>query len=204
VLQHPDAHPITLSIILVKKYGVDWLLWETETLAWRLDTDFAQKPSDMCLHKINAMRTLYRVDSFWKKWEVFQVCCAALNGTPPDFLTMQVPSAAEALIAADIAKETQQHEWSDEVKHYLDAVFKHDGVFVGIEPLAFVDVDDAANYSVDVVNIRAAWPDVLRLGRPPTAETVNAEQLRRMFYAHEMLVHDRAVRAAQRKVADDV
>ena len=36
----PDAHPVVLDLALLRKYNIDWLSWERETLELRISQDF--------------------------------------------------------------------------------------------------------------------------------------------------------------------
>lgn len=191
--RHPDAHPIVLSVALLQKYGSDWLLWEPETLRSIVPGDFGtQSLSDINLTKVQAMRTLHLVDTFWLQWEVFGWCTVSLNGVFPDFGTMQVPTVAQCMVAVDIANRVREDvSWSDELRGYLSAVHLHDDVLCPQSPLDFVKVD-TEGFPVDIKKVEERWPSVRTSGRAPTEETIEAEQLRRMLIVHDYLEESRA------------
>jgi len=181
LFQHPDAHPLVLDLALLRKYGPEWMEWESETLEWRIPQDFrTASVSDLNMSKIMAVKTMHFVDSFWERWEAFLWCLMPLNGMFPDFMVMQVPTAAQCLVAVDTANKIRQDvPWSDEVKNYLAVVFKHDGIFCQVDPIDFITIE--TNSMIDLPEIQKLWPEVRASGKAPQDETITAEQLRRML-----------------------
>lgn len=192
LFQHPDTHPAVLDILLLQKYGPEWMLWEPETLQMRVPLDFhTQEVSDLNMNKIQAMKTLHCVDAPWKRWEVFVWCCMAVNGLFPDFEIMQVPTVSQCLIAIDIFNKVRQDvAWSEEMKTYLSMVWRHEGMFCPQDPADFVEVDKEGTV-LDCSKISSMWPTVRKEGKAPAADDENAEQLRRMLDAHESLDESR-------------
>jgi hypothetical protein len=194
LFQHPDSHPGVLDILLLQKYGPEWMLWEPETLALRIPQDFhTQEVSDLNMAKIQAMKTLHLVDTPWLQWEVFVWCCMPLNNLFPDFEVMQVPTAAQCLVAIDTFNLVRQDTaWSDELKVYLGTVWRHESMFCPTDPADFFEVDKSGT-DIDCPKIMEQWPHVRKTGEAPSADTVPAEQLRRMLDAHEYLKENRDV-----------
>lgn len=192
LFRHPEVHPVVLDLCLLRKYGADWYGWEQETLELRIPQDFRTKEvSDLVLAKLQAVRTLHMVDSYWKQWEVFIWCTMPLNGIFPDFEVMQVPTVAECMISVDIANQIRNDvEWSTELKAYLESVHRHGQVFVTQAPLDFIHLD-LEDLVVDGKEIRLLWPVVEKSNQMPTGETITAEQLRRMLHAHQILEESR-------------
>lgn len=159
LFQHPDAHPYVLDLALLQKYGPEWFEFEPETLRQRILHDFpTSSVSDLAVDKLNAMKCLHYVDSYWKSWEVFVVCTMALNGMHPDFQVMQVPTVAQCAVSVDTANQVRTDvDWSDEMKAYFATVFKFNDMFCPVAPLDFVTVD-AEHYPVDVAEILKLWP----------------------------------------------
>lgn len=178
----PDAHPLILDLMLLQKYGVEWLGWELETLQQRVQEDFKTPTiSDVNMEKLQACKALHLVDDFWLRWEVFLPCCSAFNGSFADFQQMQAPEVAECLVAVDIANRIRDDvSWSDEVKTFLAVVHRNSGELVPQAPLEFVTVD-TTGYPVDVEDIRKRWPGIRADARAPTGDTIEDEQLRRML-----------------------
>lgn len=192
LFQHPDAHPAVLDILLLQKYGPEWMVWEAETLQLRIPQDFkTQGVSDLNMGKIQAMKTLHFVDTPWRQWEVFTWCAMALNNLFPDFEIMQVPTVSQCLVAIDIFNLVRQDvAWSDEVKVYLGTVWRHDGVVCPLEPADFI-VIDKEGVDADCAKIQELWPNVRKTGVAPTEDNAVAEQLRRMLDAHQNLKENR-------------
>ena len=192
LFQHPDSHPAVLDILLLQKYGPEWMLWEPETLALRIPQDFhTQDVSDLNMNKIQAMKTLHVVDTPWISWEVFLWCAMPLNGLFPDFEVMQVPTVAQCLVAIDIFNLTRQDVgWSDELKAYFATVWRHEGMFCPTDPADFVEVDKSGT-DIECSKIMEMWPTVRKEGKAPAEDTANAEQLRRMLDAHLYLKEER-------------
>jgi hypothetical protein len=192
IMKHYNAHPVALDILMTQKYGVDWLLWEPETIELRVPQDFRTNISFVNLSKLQAMRTMHLVDSFWLRWEVFCWCTMALNGVPPDFEVMQVPTVAQCMVAVDIANRVRDDvDWSTEVKTYIAMVHRHDEILVPQAPLDFVKVD-TDGLPIDVPNILKRWQDVRTSEKPPIGDTAEDEQLRRMLDVHKILEDSRA------------
>lgn len=192
ILRHPDAHPIALDLMLLRHYGPEWMGFDPETLDVRLPEDFKTSVSDANLSKINAVKTLHLVDTFWQRWEVFLWCTMSFNGLMPDFVSMQIPTVAQCLVAIDIANRIRDDmDWSEEIKAYLGVVYKHDGIFLPIPPTEFITLD-TVGYPIDVEEIRRLWPEVRASKHPPTGENTTAEQLRRLLIVNAYLEESRA------------
>ena len=140
LLQNTEAHPVALSLLLLRRYGPEWLLWESETLEAKLQEDFGGA-SRINFEKIQAMKALHLAEEFWTSWEVFAWCTAALNGRLADFEVMQVPTLPECLYSVSCAKHTRDDvPWSGEVAAFVGAVHLHDEVLVPTPPLEFSEV----------------------------------------------------------------
>lgn len=129
-LSHHDTHPLLLSLVILDRYGTDWLDWEAETLAAELKDDFRQSSiSALNWQQIQAVRTCHVTPSPWKAWEVFCVVLQALNNNIPSFHTMQKPTVAQIMAALDIMGKIDTHTLSEEVEMFIAAAFLDEGVF---------------------------------------------------------------------------
>jgi hypothetical protein len=192
IFHHPDAHPIALDLLLIRKYDLEWLSWEPETFDIRISQDYKTSLSEVNFHKMNAVKALHLVDTFWERWEVFLWCTMALNGVIPDFQSMQVPTVAMCLVSVDIANRIRTDvTWSEEIKHFIEAIYRHDGIFCPQAPADFLKVD-SENLVVDCADVSAKWAEVRRTKRVPDEESVTAEQLRRLLLVHGFLEESRA------------
>ena len=76
----PDAHPVILDLVMLRKYDTAWLGFELETIARLIREDFnTPTVADVNLEKLQACKTLHLVDDFWSRWEVFLPCAMAFN-----------------------------------------------------------------------------------------------------------------------------
>lgn len=191
LFQHPNAHPLVLDVVLLQKYGPEWMIWEPDILELKILHDFkTASVSDLNMDKLQAVKTMHFVDNFWKKWEVFLWCTMPLNNVYPDFMIMQVPSVEQCLVSVDMANRIRDDvQWSDEIKAYLEVVFRHDGIFCALDPINFVEIDTPE--LLDCATIQERWKTVRAKGRAPTGQTAEDEQLRRMLEAHEHLEEHR-------------
>jgi len=194
LFRNPDSHPLVLDLALLRKYGIEWMGWELETLQQRIQKDFnTPTVSDLNLEKVQACKTLHLVDTFWSQWEIFSPCTKALNGIFADFRTLVPPTVGECMISVDIANRIRQDvAWSEEVKVFLGVVHRHDDILLSQPPLEFVKVELPEDLPVDFRKIEEAWPEVRRSGRAPGGSTIEDEQLRRMLSVKEALEASRA------------
>lgn len=191
LFQHPDTHPIALDLLLLKKYDLDWLSWEPETFSLRIDLDYKASLSEVNFHKIHALKTLHLVDSYWQRWEIFLWCTMAFNGISPNFTMMQVPTVAQCAVSVDVSKRLRDDvAWSDEVKEYIKAVYKFDGIFCPQEPVDMVHLD-TSDLVVDCAEVSSKWPAVRAAGKAPDEESVTAEQLRRLLLVNDFVEESR-------------
>jgi hypothetical protein len=192
IFRHPEAHPLVLDLMLIKKYGEEWLGWEQETIEHRVPLDFGiDRISDINMGKLNAMKALHLVDTFWERWEVFGWCTIAINATFPDFVHMQVPTVMQAAIAVDVANRIRSDvTWSSEVSGFIATVHRHDGFLVPQPPLDFVVVD-TSDLPINIEEVKKAWPAVRTAKVAPNTVTPEAEQLRRMLFVLNAVEHSR-------------
>ena len=190
--RHPDAHPLVLDLMMLRRYGPPWLGWEAETLRALIPEDFGTPTiSELNISKLEACKALHLVDSFWQRWEVFVACLAPFNSEFPDFRVMPAPTVAQCLVACDIAERIREDvEWSGEMKAYVATVYQHDGIFLPLPPADFVTLE--APEEIDVAELEKQWPGVRSRGRAPEGQTPLDEQLRRLLGAHDFLEESRS------------
>lgn len=204
LFRNVEAHPLALDLLLLKRYGIEWLGWEHETLMSRIQQDFhTPTVADVNLEKLQACRAVHLVDDFWQRWEVFLPCCSAFNGTFADFQSMQVPDVAECMVATDVANRIRNDvPWSSEMQGYLSVVHRHGGQLCPIPPLESIVVD-TEGLPIDCQDVRARWPSVRASGRAPGGDTPEDEQLRRMLGSWLYLESMRKRLTDQLKVLND-
>ena len=205
ILTRPDAHPVVLDLLFLKRYGPEWLTWEAETLALRAPADFGNPTlTAVNITKLQALKTLHLVDTFWQSWEVFLWVTMSLNGIFPDFDVMQVPTVAQVLVAVDIANHVRDDmDWGPEIRTFIQTVYRHECLYTAMAPADFVTVDrDVVDVPVRWSRVDEQWPLVRQSGRAPTDDSPESGQLRHMLAAHEYLQEARAHMQHQLRLLD--
>jgi len=175
-----DAHPLALDVLLLTRFGADWLKWTPEALQYHIDRVFGAI-STLNFHKIMALKTLHMVDTFWQRWEVFAWCAMPFNNIPPDFVVMQVPTVAQCAVASAISRRIRDDmEWSEELKEYIRVVYKHEELWCAAPELGFA-APDATGIPVDPRHVGSLLETAMQSGNPPVDETVDAEQARHLW-----------------------
>jgi hypothetical protein len=189
-LSHPDTHPTILDLAFLGSYGPEWLSWEAETLLHRTPSDFSNPSLSLAnLTKLQAIRTLHLVDTYWQRWEVFLWVTMGLNGIFPDFDLVQVPTVAQCLVSVDLANRVRADmDWGQDVRAFLQVVYQHECLYTHLPPVDFVDVDRGiVDVPVHWDRIDSLWPIVRDTGRAPTDVSPESGQLQHMLTAHQYL-----------------
>ena len=133
-----DAHPIAISMVLFRQFGMDWLEWEPETLKQEILQEFnATSVSENNWQKIQAVRTLLQTVGFWKEWEIFEKVIQSLNNNVPRFDIAQPCTIPQLMAGIDMANSLHVESYEDEIQKYVVACALEDGVVYLPEPLAF-------------------------------------------------------------------
>lgn len=190
--RHPDAHPVLLDMLTTQELGLEWFGWEPEATEVLLREKFSVSSAN--LQKLNACKALHTADTFWHRWEVFGWISFGLEGVPPDTQVMQVPDVVTAAIAISISQKIRDDvRWSHEVKLYLGAVCRHDGLILPPPPLDIAEVENE-DWPVNSAEVSSRWPEYRSKGIMVSGTSAEDEQLRRMLAVHQ------AVRADQNKL----
>lgn len=129
---------MALAVYLSSKYGKNWVTWEPETLWLTLANDGIM-PSAHTRAKIQAMRTLLGGTFFFDRWEVFQLCCQALNNNLPDFEVCRPATLPQLFHAVWAASQIHPNPvaYSDEVQRWVAACALNEGIVFLPPPLEF-------------------------------------------------------------------
>lgn len=137
IWRHPNAHPIVLILLLLDKYGQEYLEWHPDVLRLTLERDGIAL-SNKVWNKILAGRVLLTSPSPWRQWEVFHWVCRALNGESPNFVYLEEPELGHLVSGYEIMKLVDPgRPTSTEVDKFVAAVFKHEGIPFAPAPLDF-------------------------------------------------------------------
>lgn len=134
---HHDTHPLILDMVLLKKYGPMWLIWEAETVWDMIRKDFGQTVSSNNSAKIQACRTCHLVETPWKAWEAFNPVCQSLNNNFPDFRSLQKPTPTQIIFCVTTMNLIKKEEFSHEVSAYIAACFLDDSITYLPPPVDF-------------------------------------------------------------------
>ena len=134
---NPEIDPAVLGKFLGNQYEIDWIKWEPETLRTTLEKEQKVTLSPEVWEKIMALRSILWIDSFWKRWEVFEKVCCAFNVIKPDFQIMQYLSPAQIALSVNCANAVRKLPYSEEVKCYIAAKLADDGLILAPKELEF-------------------------------------------------------------------
>lgn len=133
-----DAHPVALTLVLMEKFGTEWLEWEPDTLKREILTTFrATSVSEHNWQKIQAVRVLTSTMGFWNEWHIFEKIIQALNNNVPRFDITQRCTLSQLMAGVDIANTIRKETYGDEPQRYIAACALDEGVVYLPPPLDF-------------------------------------------------------------------
>jgi hypothetical protein len=138
LFRNHDTHPMIFYVFLSDYYGPLWVTWLPESLWLVIERDFKTSIATVSKEKINAVKTLLMVDSFWREWEIFEKVAHALNNNVSKFNMLQPPSLGQLVNAVMIAARIRHDlPFEEEIGRYVAAVAKNEGVEYLPAPLNF-------------------------------------------------------------------
>jgi ribosomal protein L37E len=137
VFAHHDSHPLLLDMLLLEKYGIEWLGWEPETLWQAISEDFKTTISTANAGMVQAARTCHLTEAPWVAWEIFTPVCQALNNNIPNFKTFFKPTIAQTMFAVEVMNSIDDRKFSEELERFVAAVFLDASVFYLPPPVDF-------------------------------------------------------------------
>ncbi len=133
-----DAHPITLMMALLEKFGSEWFDWEAETLKAEIAITFNSPIiSEHNWQKIQAVKAITRTVGFWKEWHIFEKIVQALNNNVPRFDISQRCTMPQLMAGVDIVNTIRKEEYEEEIQKYISACAIDQGVTYLPPPLDF-------------------------------------------------------------------
>jgi rubrerythrin len=133
-----DAHPVALMLVLMEKFGTEWLDWEAETLKSEILTTFrATSVSEQNWQKIQAIRVLTSTTGFWEEWHIFEKIIQALNNNFPRFDITQRCTISQLMSGVDVANTIRKETYHEEIQRYVSACALDEGVLYLPSPLDF-------------------------------------------------------------------
>lgn len=137
VFAHHDSHPLLMDMLLLEKYGLDWLTWEPETLWDAISEDFKTTVSTNNASMIQAAKTCHLVETPWVAWEIFVPVCQAFNNNIPNFRTFFKPTIPQTMFAVEVMNSIDDRKFSEELERFVAAVFLDASVFYLPPPVDF-------------------------------------------------------------------
>ena len=142
--QSATAHPLALLLLLIDKYGQEFVEWSAEVLRVTMNRD-GIAASNRNMNKIYAARVLLASPSPWRQWNVFHWVCRALAGETPNFVFFEAPEICHMVVGVDCMKIIDPPRlMSFDVDKFVAAVFKDEGIPYIPSPLDFAqrELDD--------------------------------------------------------------
>lgn len=137
-LWNHDTHPLILYQALDDRYGPIWLEWDPDAIWIILERDYESRLDAITKDKINAVKTLLVVDSFWQDWEVFEKVIQAVNNNTVLFNIMQPPTLGQLVNGVQIAQSLRKSmKFDEEVSRYIASQAQEMGLEYLSEPLMF-------------------------------------------------------------------
>ena len=144
IWRHPNAHPLTLLLMLVDKYGQEVIEWEPEALRKTLKKDGIQL-SEGVWTKILAGRVLVASGSPWRQWEQFHWISYGLAGRAPNFVYLEQPEIGFLMAAVDTMRIVdRERPLAEDIDKFVATVLRDRGILYAPAPLAFAqyELDD--------------------------------------------------------------
>lgn len=133
-----DAHPIAMTMVLMEKFGHQWIIWEGDTLKTEIIRTFnATSISENNWNKLQAVRALLSSVSYWSEWPVFEKVIQSLNNNIPDFEEAQRCTLAQLMAGVDMVSQLRSETYHEEVRYYVASCAVYEGVTYLPPPLDF-------------------------------------------------------------------
>lgn len=137
IWRHPNAHPLTVLLLLINRYGQDCLEWEPETLRTTLRKDDITL-SESVWTKIMAVRVVVTSPSPWRRWEQFHWVSYGLAGRAPNFVYLERPEIGFLMSAVDMMRIVdRERPFAEEIDKFTAVVLRDRGIMYAAPPLQF-------------------------------------------------------------------
>lgn len=143
---HQDTHPVVIDFALLKAFGLEWYMWEAETIWAEVQRVFKMNISEVNRAKVQTLKTLHVSNTPWDHWQVFEKIVQGLNNVVPRWAFMQIPSLEQLYAALDMLEHIRVVDFNSEVKLYIANAILHEDVTFAPPPLSFVQVEISQPY----------------------------------------------------------
>jgi hypothetical protein len=144
IWRHPNAHPLVLSLLLMDRYGQEYVEWEPDALRMTLRKDNTLL-SESTWTKILATRVLISSPSPWRQWETFHWISLGLAGRAPNFKFMERPQLGYLMVVVDTMRHIDRpRPLAEDIGKFVAVTCKDIGVTYCPSPLQFAqeELDD--------------------------------------------------------------
>lgn len=128
-LNESEAHPVPLDMLLLHTFGAQYYNWEPETLWLELRREFQASPPQYNRDAVQAVRMIHMNDRFANDWYTFEKVVIGLNNLPVSFQYGQQPTVGQVMDAINSINWIRPVKLSDDVRMYVAAVIREDGVY---------------------------------------------------------------------------
>ena len=175
----PEAHPLVLNVLMLRKFGPEYLGWILPAVERGLEEAFGP-PHKLTVAKVMAAQLCHTSEGPWTRWECFVPVVSAFTDVIPDFGSMQPVDPVQITVAVQMMNTLEERNiWSDEVKRYMSASYYYYQVMLPIPPVTFLSVQGSW-LPHDRESIMRHWPQTQATGRV-TLGGIEGEQLRKML-----------------------
>lgn len=185
-----DLEMITLGTILLKKYGAEYITWESETLKEAIEEDFGSL-GDLSWQKIQAIRLLHSNNSAWNEWEVFENICACNSNENVIFSLSQPPEPEDIAVTLEVLKTVStDYEYHKDVIGYIASACLYDGLWCLPESLSLAqesikDYDKFKGITRDYPSVKKAVKGKTKMYEDPS--TLGECQANRILLVNQTL-----------------
>lgn len=175
--------------VMLKKYGTNFVDWESETLKEAVKDDFGNY-GEVTWQKMQAGRLLLKNDACWKEWEVFEKVCCAVLGEFAIFSQTQPPEPEDIAITLTVLNDIAMHEFHKDVIGYIASACLYDGLWclpdvLVIAQQAISDYDSFNGINRDYTSPKMAFRGREKLYTTP--DNMAQAQANRMILVHRAL-----------------
>lgn len=211
IWRHPNAHPLTLLLLLVDRYGIDCMEWEPEALRLTL-RKHETLLSESTWTKVLAVRTVLESPTPWRQWDQFNWVSYGLAGRAPSFVYLDRPEIGFLMSAVDtMSMIDKKRPFAEDLDKFVAAVFREAGITYAPPPLQFAqeELDDhrikcrhCGTLEKDDHDIKCVACGSKDLQRLPAMFESTREQTKSLFGARKRMPLEQAVAGLNDTAAD--
>ncbi|MEM5810618.1 MAG: hypothetical protein QXP66_01810 [Candidatus Aenigmatarchaeota archaeon] len=134
-----NIHPLVLLKILNRDFSNVWVIALADSIFEKIESQILKPINQVVKDKICALKIILNSTRFFDNWVAFEKVVVAFNDRPVDFTMMQFVSVPDIFFVLKIYPEIRNEQLSNEVKSYIYAVCKDNGVYFMPEPMHFIN-----------------------------------------------------------------